>query len=42
MSEFSIKKSYRSSESIRLWVGVVSDWQGQIIVVNSMQSLPIY
>lgn len=25
MSEFSIKKSYRSSESIRLWVGVVSD-----------------
>lgn len=41
MSEFRIKKSYRSSESIRLWVGVVSDWQGQIIV-NSMQSLPIY
>lgn len=41
MSEFSIKKSYRSSESIRLWVGVVSDWHGQIIV-NSMQSLPIY
>lgn len=41
MSEFSIKKSYRSSESIRLWVGVVSDWQGQI-TVNSMQSLPIY
>lgn len=41
MSEFSIKKSYRSSESIRLWVGFVSDWQGQIIV-NSMQSLPIY
>lgn len=41
MSEFSIKKRYRSSESIRLWVGGVSDWQGQIIV-NSMQSLPIH